>query len=210
LFEKFIAYFLKDLYFERELMCNYKKVLLEKQASFWIGFSMRLDCPQALVVRKFLLFSMHKVHPAVLLAVCLLLPDCAGPEPVAVFSTPSGPKRVLLEVVATEEERSRGLMFRSRMDEDKGMLFVFEEPGRPAFWMKNTYLSLDILFLSTEGVIVDLFEGLSPCPMEPCPRYTPRSPARYVLEVAGGFVAQHAVRKGDRIGLENVAGVPAR
>jgi uncharacterized membrane protein (UPF0127 family) len=97
-------------------------------------------------------------------------------------------------------------MFRTHLDEGSGMLFVFEEPGQPAFWMKNTYLSLDILFLSTEGIVVDLFERLSPCPMEPCPRYAPCSPARYVVEVAGGFVAHHAVRKGDRVRLENVPG----
>jgi len=135
---------------------------------------------------------------------------CTGKEPSAVFSTPSGPKRVLLEIAKTDWERARGLMFRSRMDEDLGMLFIFGESARPSFWMKNTYLSLDILFLSPEGIVVDLFEGLSPCPMDPCPRYTPRAPARYVLEVAGGFASRHAVRKGDRVLFENVPGLPAQ
>ena len=210
MFEKFIAYFLKDLYFERDLKCNYKKVLLEKQASFWIVFSMKLDWNLAPEVRFFLLFSRSKSYFVGFLLLCLSLSGCAGRESVAVFSTPGGPKRVLLEVVATERERNRGLMFRSHLDEDRGMLFVFEESGRPAFWMKNTYLSLDILFLSTEGIIVDLFERVPPCPMEPCPRYAPLSAARYVLEVTGGFVAHHAVRKGDLIRLENVSGVPPR
>jgi len=210
LFEKFIAYFLKDLYFERDLMCNYKKVLSEKQASFWTGSLMKLDWNQALSVRFSLLFSVTKPRFVQFVLICIFLAGCAGRESGAVFSTPGGPKRVLLEVVATERERNRGLMFRSHLDEDRGMLFVFEESGRPAFWMKNTYLSLDILFLSTEGIIVDLFERAPPCPMEPCPRYAPRSPARYVLEVTGGFVAHHAVRKGDLIRLENVSGVPPR
>ena len=168
---------------------------------------MKLDWNRAPVVLFSLLFSSTKSYSACFLLVCLLLPGCAGREPAAVFSTPGGPKRVLLEVMATERERNRGLMFRTHLDEDRGMLFIFEEPGQPAFWMKNTYLTLDILFLSTEGIIVNLFEGLSPCPMEPCPRYAPRSPARYVLEVPGGFVAHHAVRNGDRIRLENVPGV---
>ena len=207
MFEKIIAYYLKDLYFERDLMCNYKKVLFEKQASFWIRFSMKLDRNQAPVVRVFPLFSRIKSHSVGFLLFGLCLSGCGDREPVAVFSTPGGPKKVLLEVAATETERNRGLMFRTHLDEDRGMLFVFEEPGQPAFWMKNTYLALDILFLSTEGIVVDLFERLSPCPMEPCPRYAPCSPARYVLEVAGGYVAHHAVRKGDRIRLENVPGV---
>jgi uncharacterized membrane protein (UPF0127 family) len=210
LFEKFIAYFLKDLYFERDLMCNYKKVLFEKQASFWTGFFMILDGNQALSVRLSPLFSSAKPYFIRLVLICLVLSGCAGRESVAVFSTPEGPKRVLLEVAATEAKRNRGLMFRTHLGEGRGMLFVFEEPGRPAFWMKNTYLSLDILFLSTDGIVVDLFERLSPCPMEPCPRYAPDAPARYVLEVAGGFVAHHAVRKGDRIRLENVPGVLPR
>ncbi len=167
---------------------------------------MKLDGVQALVVRVFRLFSRNKPHRIGFLLICLFLSNCGGRAPVAVFSTPSGPKRVLLELATTETERNRGLMFRSSLDEGRGMLFVFEEPGQPAFWMKNTYLSLDILFLSTEGIVVDLFERLSPCPMEPCPRYAPHSPSRYVLEVAGGFVAHHAVRKGDRIRLENMPG----
>ena len=169
---------------------------------------MKLDRNQASVVRIFPLFSMIKSHSVGFLLIGLLISSCAGREPAAVFLTPGGPKNVLLEVVATETERNRGLMFRTHLEEGRGMLFVFEEPGQPAFWMKNTYLSLDILFLSTEGIVVDLFERVSPCPMEPCPRYAPCSPARYVLEVAGGFVAHHVVRKGDRIRLENVPGVP--
>lgn len=208
MFEKFIAYFLKDLYFERDLMCNYKKVLFEKQASFRTGFSMKSDLNQTLLILFSRLFSRSKPHSVGFMLICLFFSGCAGREPAAVFLTPGGPKRVLLEVVATETERNRGLMFRSHLDEGLGMLFVFEESGQPAFWMKNTYLSLDILFLSSEGIVVDLFERLSPCPMEPCPRYAPSSPARYVLEVAGGFVARHAVRKGDQIRLENVPGVP--
>lgn len=208
MFEKFIVYFLKDLYIERNFMCNYKKVLSEKQASFWKGPLMKLDWNHAPVVRFFPLFSRIKSHSVRFLLIGLCLSDCAGREPVAVFSTPGGLKNVLLEVVTNETERSRGLMFRTHLDEGRGMLFVFEDPGQPAFWMKNTYLSLDILFVSAEGIVVDLFERLSPCPMEPCPRYAPSSPSSYVLEVAGGFVAHHGVRKGDRIRLENVPGVP--
>jgi uncharacterized membrane protein (UPF0127 family) len=154
------------------------------------------------------LLSRTKSYSIGFLLIGLFLSSCAAREPVAVFSTPGGPKEVLLEVVATEMERNRGLMFRTHLDEGRGMFFVFEEPGQPSFWMKNTYLSLDILFLSTDGIVVDLFERLSPCPMEPCPRYAPCSPARYVLELAGGFVAHHAVHRGDRIRLENVPGVP--
>ncbi len=205
MFEKFIAYFLKDVYFERDLKCNYKKVLIEKQAFFrGSGVLMRLDLNQAHVVRVFCLFSGSKSKRLVLVLICLFLTGCGGRKPAAVLSTPDGPKRVLLEVAATEAQRSRGLMFRTRLDPDRGMLFVFDEAGRAPFWMKNTFLSLDILFLSGEGIVVDLFERLPPCPMDPCPRYTPEFPYRYALELSGGFVGQHAVRRGDRIRFENM------
>ena len=171
---------------------------------------MKLDRSRIHRVPIFSLFSMTKTLSPHFLLFCLLLSGCFGPEPAALFSTPTGPKKVLLEVADTERERNRGLMFRTRLDKDRGMLFVFDEPGQPAFWMKNTYLELDILFLSVDGTIVDLFEELSPCPMDPCPSYAPRAPARYALEVAGGFVAHHAVRRGDRIRLQNVPRGPSR
>lgn len=168
---------------------------------------MRLDRAQGLAVRGFRPFPGNPSRRMDCLLIWLLLFGCSGGEASAVFSTSGGPKRVLLEVAATDRERNRGLMFRSRLEENRGMLFVFEQPGQPAFWMKNTYLSLDILFLSDQGVVVDLFENVPPCPMEPCPRYAPNGPSKYVIEVVGGFAARHAVRKGDRVRLENVPGV---
>ena len=171
---------------------------------------MNLDRSRTQRVQIFSLFSVTKTLLPGFLLSCLLLSGCFGPEPAALFLTPAGPKKVLLEVADTDRERSRGLMFRTRLGKDRGMLFVFDEPGQPGFWMKNTYLELDILFLSADGTIVDLFEELSPCPMDPCPSYAPRAPARYALEVAGGFVAHHAVRRGDRIRLENLPGGPSR
>jgi len=149
-----------------------------------------------------------RVREALILFVaggCLLLlslPGCRGRNPQAVFHTPDGPKRVVLEVADTEEARSRGLMFRTSLQEDHGMLFVFETEGEHAFWMKNTYLSLDILFLSNKGDIVDLYHRLPPCPLDPCPSYAPRAPARYALEVPAGFSERHHIRKGDRVRLE--------
>ena len=103
---------------------------------------------------------------------------------------------------ATEEDRQRGLMFRGTLREDQGMLFVFGTESLHAFWMKNTYLSLDIFFLSAEGLIVDIYRGLPPCPMSPCPRYTARSPATYALEVNAGFAERYEIQKGDLVRLE--------
>ena len=132
------------------------------------------------------------------------LAACARDGPRAVFTTPQGVRHVDLELAVTEAARARGMMFRSRMEEGQGMLFVFPDDDRPSFWMKNTYLSLDILFLSRKGRIVDLFEKVPPCGVEPCPLYTPEAPVRYALELPAGFAAGHGVRKGDRVSLENL------
>ncbi len=127
----------------------------------------------------------------------LILTSCRGKEFTAYFSTPEGPVEVSLELAKTPEERRKGLMFRNRIGSREGMLFCFENDLKHSFWMKNTYLSLDILFLSASGEVVDILERLPPCPMDPCPRYTSGTEARYALEVTAGFAAEHNVRKGD-------------
>lgn len=136
------------------------------------------------------------------LIVLIVLTACRDKEFTAVFSSSAGPVVVRLELAVTPEERRRGLMFRDRIGDREGMLFCFDQDGRHSFWMKNTYVSLDIVFLSVEGVVVDTLESLPPCPMDPCPSYTPEVEARYALEVQAGFVKQHDVRTGDRVRLD--------
>jgi uncharacterized membrane protein (UPF0127 family) len=142
-------------------------------------------------------------HIGAMVFLILVLAPCAcsQKEPMAVLSTPEGPRKILLELAKTEQEKARGLMFRTRLDENRGMLFFLEKEEHPSFWMRNTYISLDILFLSREGVVVDLYERVSPCALDPCPVYPSRYPAIYALELKGGFVARYLVRKGDRISL---------
>lgn len=136
-----------------------------------------------------------------ILFICLFSMGCSQNESVAIFSTSNGPKKVLLELAKTKKEKERGLMFRSGLGEDQGMLFFFDGDTHPSFWMKNTYLSLDILFLSEGGVVKDFLERLPPCALDPCPSYTSRSPARFVLELRAGFVEKHHIRRGDRVKL---------
>jgi len=132
----------------------------------------------------------------------LLLTACRAKEFIAVFSTPGGPFEVSLELARTPEERRRGLMFRDRIGKREGMLFCFENDLKPMFWMKNTYVSLDILFLSRSGEVVDILERLPPCAMDPCPEYRSGADARYALEVHAGFADAHRVRRGDRVRLQ--------
>lgn len=98
---------------------------------------------------------------------------------------PNG-KAIVAELAQSDEERQRGLMFREEIRPDQGMLFIFEEEGYYSFWMKNTRISLDILWLDGEKRIVHIEENVPPCPQDPCPSYMPKIPALYVLELKSG------------------------
>jgi len=108
-------------------------------------------------------------------------------------------KSVTAELAVTEEERARGLMFREKVQPDQGMLFVFEREDVHAFWMKNTLVPLDMLWLDSDRRIVHIAADVPPCLADPCPSYGPGSPARYVLELRAGEAARHWLRAGDRL-----------
>jgi hypothetical protein len=98
------------------------------------------------------------------------------------ISTPQGEVAIEIEVARSKEERGRGLMFRERLPDGQGMLFVFEEPDVQNFWMKNTPQPLDIIYISTEGTIVSISKGI-PFSTDPIPS---SGPAQLVLELAEG------------------------
>ena len=101
-----------------------------------------------------------------------------------------------IEVVDTQEEISRGLMYRPHLPESSGMLFVFPEEEVRSFWMKNTYIALDIIFVSTGKEIVTIQEHTQPLSTQAVPSY---QPARYVIEVNAGFTGENNIKAGDRI-----------
>lgn len=109
------------------------------------------------------------------------------------------------EVADTEPARSQGLMNRQSLERDRGMLFVFDRPGPYAFWMKNTLIPLDMLWLDDAGRIVSLAAAVPPCRSDPCPTYPPQADARYVLEVPSGFAKEHRVAVGQRVKIEGLA-----
>ncbi len=102
-----------------------------------------------------------------------------------------------VEVVSAPAERARGLMFRESLAPDTGMLFVFEQEGVYPFWMKNTLVPLDIIWINAEREIVFISEETPPCEADPCPRYNPGAAARYVLEVNAGAAEQEGIEVGD-------------
>lgn len=115
--------------------------------------------------------------------------------PLIKVTYPTG-TRILAELADTQEKRARGLMFRDQLAPDKGMLFVFEEPGQWTFWMKNTKVALDILWLDKDKRIVHTQENIPGCFQEPCLQYQPDIVAVYVLEVPAGSVKREKLKKG--------------
>lgn len=106
---------------------------------------------------------------------------------------------IVAELAVTNEERARGLMFRERIGSDQGMLFVFEEEGLYPFWMKNTLIPLDILWLGRDRRIVHIAADVPPCTAEPCPNYGPEIPASFVLELKAGEARARGLKPGDRL-----------
>jgi uncharacterized membrane protein (UPF0127 family) len=104
-----------------------------------------------------------------------------------------------VEIADTPEKQAKGLMFRRCLKEGYGMLFVFPEEEIRSFWMKNTLISLDMIFLNGEKQVVDVYRDVPPCQADPCPSYTSALPARFVLEIAGGLAAKLKLKIGDKI-----------
>ncbi|MBD3208656.1 MAG: DUF192 domain-containing protein [Candidatus Nealsonbacteria bacterium] len=104
-----------------------------------------------------------------------------------------------IEVAESSQERQRGLMFRESLDEDKGMLFVFEKEGIYPFWMKNTLIPLDIIWLDNAGEIVDIKKNAAPCQGGACETFVPTGEAKYVLEINAGVVDKIGLSIGDTL-----------
>jgi uncharacterized protein len=134
------------------------------------------------------------------------------PQPRASAVFP-GAVRVTLDVAADEAARQRGLMHRAALGSNEGMIFVFEEPDAYHFWMKNTLIPLDIIWLDERGAILFIHHAVPPCGNQDpeddrCPTWGPPAGtrARYVIEVEAGFARTHDLRSGQRVLL---SGVPA-
>jgi len=97
---------------------------------------------------------------------------------------------ISIEIADTPEEIGKGLMYRNRMEADQGMLFLFDAEKQQSFWMKNTKISLDIVFIDNNYQIVHIAKHTIPYSKDPI---LSMKPARYVLEVNGGFCDEHSI-----------------
>jgi uncharacterized membrane protein (UPF0127 family) len=134
----------------------------------------------------------------ILVAVILIIPACAQEQPTLVIHSASGDHPVIVEVAESPADLQRGLMNRRSLAQDSGMLFIFPEESPRSFWMKDTLIPLDMIFISRDLVIVDI-ATMQPCAIDPCPAYTSRQPAQFVLEVNAGYCRSHNIAIKDRI-----------
>jgi uncharacterized membrane protein (UPF0127 family) len=123
----------------------------------------------------------------------------AGAAPAVIDLTlPSG-KVLQAEVMIKDDDRAMGLMFRSSLPLDRGMLFVFEELDFHGIWMKNCKFPIDILWLDEGGRVVHQAEAVPPCTAEPCPVYQPLRRAAYVVELNAGQARREKAVLGSRV-----------
>jgi uncharacterized membrane protein (UPF0127 family) len=139
----------------------------------------------------------------------------SSPAPTAPAQpAPAGPRVVFpdgyvvqVEVAADDATRQQGMMYRDRLASDHGMLFFFPQSGNYPFWMKNTLIPLDMIWIDDQKRIAHVANNVQPCKADPCPSVPPNADARYVLELATGVAARHGLANGQTLrfeGLENV------
>lgn len=109
-----------------------------------------------------------------------------------------------VNIANSQEERAQGLMFIKKLKQNRGMLFTFEKDGDYAFWMKNTLIPLDIIWLDKDGNVVSVAKNTQPCKYDPCEKFKSDVPARFVLEINAGMAEKLGISPGSKISLPKI------
>ena len=147
------------------------------------------------------MISRKYFFPSLCFIICLLPAFAACSQnklPIKEITIERGDKRIAFikaEIAATQEERNNGLMFRKKLPDGEGMLFVFEADQVMSFWMKNTYIPLSIAYIARDGKIIDIKDMY---PHDTSSVVSSRS-VRYALEVPQGWFSRAGVRTGDMV-----------
>lgn len=123
-------------------------------------------------------------------------PQTGLPKTEIVIDTANGPVRLKVEIAATEESRRKGLMFRATLGADEGMLFDFHREQLAAFWMKDTILPLDMVFIRADGTVSTIAENAVPYSQEPVPS---SEPVQAVLEINAGQARVLGITTGEKV-----------
>jgi len=129
-----------------------------------------------------------------LLAFALALPALADKH-LRVIPVSVGKHSLRVEVVQSDEDRTRGLMFREKLGKNDGMLFIFDDPGYHSMWMMNTFIPLSVAFLDRDGVILNI-EDMEP---KTTNSHMAAGPAIYAIETNKGWFAEKKLKPGDKV-----------
>ena len=150
---------------------------------------------------------MKKITPLLLVILAILFAFYMQPNSMqeVQIHTKKTSYNLLVEVSKSPKDLAQGLMERSSLTEQEGMLFVYDEDTNPSFWMKNMLIPLDILFIGNDGIIKHIEKEVPPCKVQDdqCIRYTALEPIRQVLELQSGFTSKYGVEIGDRVNLKS-------
>ena len=123
-------------------------------------------------------------------------------EPKVTIATQDGRQLgFVVEVADTPSKRAMGLQYRRELAADRGMIFLFPVESQQSFWMKNTPLPLDMIFINREGKIAGVVEQTVPFSLDP---RSVDAPSQFVLEINGGLAKRHGIKAGDSVRFENI------
>ncbi|MCB9993705.1 MAG: DUF192 domain-containing protein [Hyphomicrobiaceae bacterium] len=125
----------------------------------------------------------------------LFVAGCSADESLTI-NTAKGSFHFTVEIADTPAEQAQGLMFRQELASDHGMLFDFHQERETSFWMRNTFIPLDMLFIAADGTIRSIHANARPQDDTPIPS---GSPVRFVLEIPGGRAAEIDAMPGDKV-----------
>ena len=134
---------------------------------------------------------MNKLITLIILSLIIL--GCTMQSQVSINS-----KTFDVEISDSTVERAQGLMFRKMLDDNSGMLFIFPNSDKHSFWMKNTFIPLDIIWIDENLEIVYIHENVQPC-KEVCNSITPDKDAKYVLEINAGLLEKYGIEIGEKV-----------
>jgi uncharacterized membrane protein (UPF0127 family) len=141
---------------------------------------------------------------AAVTALLLLVATAVADDAQLSIRSAGGEHRFTVEVVDTNETRAQGLMFRKELAPDAGMLFDFKESRQVAFWMENTLIPLDMIFIRADGTIANIHVNARPLDRTSIPS---DGPVMFVLEIPGGRTVELGIAAGDKVTHDRIGGV---
>lgn len=146
------------------------------------------------------------VRMGILVLVAALLAGCSNAESRLVLHTASGDFPFTVEIADDGAERAQGLMFRDDLAADAGMLFDYGEEQMTSFWMQNTLIPLDMIFVGADGIVKNIHVNARPLDTTSIPS---KFPVRFVLEIPGGRSVEIGLKAGDRMDHPRVGQAPS-